>query len=915
MAIKRSQRFLGSQRIDVPHLRSIESGVRNDFDELFKALVLDKSYVIRGFNIIPNIGGSATGLNLVVANAAAIHVDSKTSGSVLVIPPTEPNQILNPVINKKIKGNFVPNAVNYIGIELKRKVDTTSLDTVYFWNPSTKNETSMSVPVAEVLTYEIVITTSLWAPNVLPIAKISVDAANNVLEMTDQRPLLYRLGTAGFNPPDPANVYDWAQGQNENPSTSNTNAIDPFYGGDKAIKSLKDWADAVMSEIKSIKGTTYWYSPNIGGSLTGIRFDLGNTVVTGRGSISHHATINGRLNWSDDIYLSVIGSRLRYQILANPTSSDITIANNQVAYINLVRDVSIAPNLVATNGSPVVQSVGNTAWTTGLMAGDWIKLASDNDTKYIQIQSVDSLSQVTLTENWPYASTGVSGTKFTYAFGVYQTAPTPSTNRHIWIANKKDVPFNDDVFWLFLREDNTGSTPRIYIRFLGTEIEQGETRQVSDNQTSNILDFIGSTGEIDTTPIYSNKINGPLVTQEYSISCPAGSAITTGQYFRIYSAWDDRGYYVWFNVNGGGGNPFVLGHIPIQVNISSGDTASMVATALANALNTSPFSDFSASASGSTVLVVLSQEGEATDAVNFDVGGLTITKTVDGVGYVNKYITDTENLALSIKRLDKALYELAGRDPNVYEEIFVVTSPIAANTNILLPVDTRRANEVQTFTVGSGELEVYLNGQKLYLGNDYIEIGAPNTQSRTIQTLQALVVGDELMVRIDPTRSGLFGGGGGGGGGEANTGANVGSGTGQVFKNKTGVTLNFRTLQAGPGITISQSTNEITLSSVPAAPVYNVVTVTGSNYSVTASDDYVLVDCAGSDRNINLPSAIGLSGKRIVIKLISSGNNMNIFTALSQTIDGINRTFTPLVINVQYESITVFSDGANWWVE
>lgn len=914
MAVRRSQRFLGSQRIDVPHLRSIESAVRNDFDDLFKAFVLDKSYVIRGFNLIPNIGGAANGLSMVVANAAVIHVDSKTSGSILVIPASEPNQILNPVINKKVKGNFVPNAVNYIGIELKRRVDPTSMDTVYFWNPTTKNETSMSIPVAEILSYEIIITTSLWAPNVLPIAKVAVDAAGNVIEITDQRPLFYRLGTAGFNPPDPSRVFSWPEGQNENPSTSNSNAIDPFYGGDKAIRSLKDWVDAVMTEIKSIKGTTYWYSPNLGGSLTGLRLDLGNTIVTSRGSITHHPTVNGRLNWTEDIFLSVVGSRLRYKILANPTSSDVVLNNNQVAYINLVRDVPIVPNLIAINGSPIIQSVGNTAWTAGLQAGDWIKLATDNDTKYVQIQSVDSLSQVTLTENWPYASTGVSGAKFAYAFGTYQAVPTPSNNRHIFIADKKDVPFNDDVFWLFLREDNTGSVPRIYVRFLGSELEQGETRQISDNQTSNILDFIGSTGEIDTTPIYSNKINGPLVAQEYSISCPAGSAITSGQHFLIYSAWDDRSYYVWFNVDGNGGDPQVLGHIPIMVSISSGDTPSMVATALSNALNTAPFPDFNAVSSGATVLVTLAQAGEATDAVNVNVSGLNITKTVDGVGYVNKYVVDADNLAVSIKKLDKALYELAGRDYNVYEEVFVVNTTIPANSNIALPVDSRRANEVRAFKVGSGELEVYLNGQKLYLNNDYTEVGTAGSDSRTIKTLQALVPGDELLVRIDPTRSGITSSGGGGG--EANTGANVGSGPYQIFKNKTGVTLNFRTLQAGPGITMSQSANEITISAVPSAPTYNVVTVTGSNYVISSNDDYVLVDCAGADRNITLPSAIGISGKRVVIKLISGGGfNMNIYTVLSQTLDGVNRTITPLVINTQYESIVVFSDGNNWWIE
>jgi accessory colonization factor AcfC len=52
----------------------------------------------------------------------------------------------------------------------------------------------------------------------------------------------------------------------------------------------------------------------------------------------------------------------------------------------------------------------------------------------------------------------------------------------------------------------------------------------------------------------------------------------------------------------------------------------------------------------------------------------------------------------------------------------------------------------------------------------------------------------------------------GGAGGEANTAANVGTGTG-VFANKSGVTLNLKTLKAGTGITITSTGTEITISS------------------------------------------------------------------------------------------------------
>jgi len=44
------------------------------------------------------------------------------------------------------------------------------------------------------------------------------------------------------------------------------------------------------------------------------------------------------------------------------------------------------------------------------------------------------------------------------------------------------------------------------------------------------------------------------------------------------------------------------------------------------------------------------------------------------------------------------------------------------------------------------------------------------------------------------------------------TGANVGTGSGQIFRNTTGVTLNFKTLAAGTHIVVTNNTNDVTLS-------------------------------------------------------------------------------------------------------
>lgn len=85
----------------------------------------------------------------------------------------------------------------------------------------------------------------------------------------------------------------------------------------------------------------------------------------------------------------------------------------------------------------------------------------------------------------------------------------------------------------------------------------------------------------------------------------------------------------------------------------------------------------------------------------------------------------------------------------------------------------------------------------------------------------------------------------------------------------------------------------------------------GGNYTVTNTDTVVFADATGGNTTITLPAASGVSGYRFYIKRVDgSSNTVTVARTGSDTIDGA----TSLSLDIRYMSITVVSDGSNWYI-
>ena len=144
----------------------------------------------------------------------------------------------------------------------------------------------------------------------------------------------------------------------------------------------------------------------------------------------------------------------------------------------------------------------------------------------------------------------------------------------------------------------------------------------------------------------------------------------------------------------------------------------------------------------------------------------------------------------------------------------------------------------------------------------------------------------------------------------------TGSGTG-VFARVSSPVFTTPNIGTATGtatnITASSNSTLTTLSalSLPIAQLtMPITTITAATYSILASDYTIIANPTSNSIVLTLPTAVGATGRVYNIKrTVQNANSLTINTTSSQTIDG---GLTAII--TRQSSVTIQSDGSNWWI-
>jgi len=322
MAVLQKTRILAQERLDKTDYDNIETFVCEDLNQMFRRIFTSSTAIINGFEIFDDAAltqrtPSASPVYIKMEDSTILHTDS--SG---------PSFYVGSSITSAEEVTLTDGQTNYIELDISREPAVPATRT--FRDPNANagegaDYTQIIDTVENIVATITVNTTGFSGGTKVPLYKVTV-AAGSITAAVDSRNLFFRLV-----PGEPYNEdyeFPWtSRGEPDNDLVPDGNEI---LKGDKQIQSFKDWADAIMTELKVIKfGSAIgvsWTDP----TPTSIS-QLGRELfLRGGGTISWDGS---DMTWTSNFTIDITGTAFVNTITT--AGSPLSIGADQVAYVDV----------------------------------------------------------------------------------------------------------------------------------------------------------------------------------------------------------------------------------------------------------------------------------------------------------------------------------------------------------------------------------------------------------------------------------------------------------------------------------------------------------------------------------------------------------------------------------------------------
>lgn len=497
MAILQRVSFRPNVRFDTQDARSIEAFSLNDWKYFLSGVMSQKSYVLKGFEISNYATAFTTsGIKIRLSDAVVFHPESTTQAAgFYVYSGTE----------KDSAPSLSAGATNYI--EADFSLESGAKDIRALWdqgaNSGSGGEYTQSMETALNLALTITSNVSGFTSGKVPLYKVVTNEYNVATQITDCRPMFFRLGSGGSSP-DPSKSFSWptkpdsAHARLETSvSATQANSVNlPFQGGDKNLATFKDWMDAVMTSLKEIKGTPYWYQAGNGGvplayMNSAMALQTGGTwqhIEQAKLTLENGSSIN-RLGFANAPALREFSkldlSTHRVLFVLLPTSDQYVVYGfGQDSLTPIVPQAATA----VTTSTLTVNTGGNYATHGGRLLIHGVEFSYELYNPYTGLFSSILPDPSGIVDVGDAVYQLEDGNTAFYHAAVPSLVPGLSSGTSMGA---------ERVFWLAMYD----GTHTIHLK--NGDIDLGEQIQVGDETNDNIVTYIGSPNESTNNPTYA----------------------------------------------------------------------------------------------------------------------------------------------------------------------------------------------------------------------------------------------------------------------------------------------------------------------------------------------------------------------------------------------------------------------------